>query len=595
MAAIRERVRALQNRLKELNLHGYVVPSADAHQSEYVAEAWKRREYISGFSGSAGLFACTQEASGVWTDSRYWSQAEGELKDTGISLHRQGAPGVLEWKDWFASVLPKGSRVGLNPHLFSMDQFQAVEATLKANGLEGVLVDTDLVDQVWGAERPAEPTAPLREHPLVYAGESVADKLKRLRTELASRKAQGLLVSALDEVAWLFNLRGGDVDYNPVFYAFALVTDKQATIFVDPRKVTPDVRQALGSLVTWAPYSALADGIKALSKTLPLWLDPKTTSEAVANMARSAGLSVMAETSVLPKWKAAKNAAEIEGFRKSHVRDGVAMVKFFRWLRDELTRRDVDEMTAADKLEAFRQEGELYRGASFATIAGYGGNGALPHYRSTPATNQKLKAPGIFLLDSGGQYDDGTTDITRTIALGSPAPHHKDVYTRVLKGHLQLARTEFPQGTTGFQLDVLARQPLWRVALDYGHGTGHGVGAALCVHEGPFSVSQRFINVPLAAGNVLSNEPACYFVGEFGVRIENLLTVVPSQETAFGRFLKFENLTLCPYDHHLIAKDLLTHEEIEQVDAYHRVVKSTLAPFLFGDDLAYLDAMCAPL
>jgi Xaa-Pro aminopeptidase len=595
MAAIKERVAALQGLLKSLNLHGYVVPSSDAHQSEYVAEAWKRREFISGFSGSAGLFACTQKASGVWTDSRYWAQAEVELANTGITLFRQGATGVPDWKEWFAIELPRGARIGLNPELFSLDQFKAVESAAKAAGIELVLPTTDLIDQVWGHERPAVPAGCLRVHPDIYAGETVVQKLGRLRAELSTRKVQGLLLSALDEVAWFFNLRGADVDYNPVFYAYALVTQTEAKIFVDQGKVSPEVREALGSHVTWLPYEALKEAIKALSPGEPLWLDTKSTSEAVAFVARSAGLGLYTETSVVPTWKAAKNAAEVEGFRKSHVRDGVAVVRFLSWLRGAVAQGNVDEMSASDQLERFREQGELYRGASFATIAGYGPHGALPHYRSMPATNSKLKAPGIFLLDSGGQYDDGTTDITRTIALGTPTAKHKDVYTRVLKGHLQLARTEFPHGTTGFQLDVLARQPLWKVALDYGHGTGHGVGAALCVHEGPFSVSQRYINVPLAPGNVLSNEPACYFEGEFGVRIENLLTVVPRQDSKFGRFLGFENLTVCPYDRNLIALDLLSPEERAQVDAYHLEVERSLAVYLSGADLAYLKEACAPL
>lgn len=595
MKAIQGRVLALQNLLKELNLHGYVVPSSDAHQSEYVAEAWKRREYISGFSGSAGLFACTQESAGVWTDSRYWTQAEGELAQTGITLFRQGASGVPDWKDWFAKELPKGGRLAFNPSLFSMEQYKAVVVAAEGAGIELVPQDSDLVDRVWGAERPQLAAAPLRIHPALYAGETASQKIGRLRAELTSRKLLGVLVSALDEVAWLFNLRGADVDYNPVFYAYALVTKTEATLFVDLRKVTDEVREGLGSLVTWAPYETLGQAITSLAPGEPLWLDPKTTSEAVAQRAKSAGHTTFAETSVLPTWKATKNAAEIEGIRQAHVRDGVAVVKFLRWLDGAVSKGVVDEMSAADQLDRFRAQGDLFRGPSFATIPGYGPNGALPHYRSTPATNQKLKAPGIFLLDSGGQYDDGTTDITRTLALGTPSPRHKDVYTRVLKGHLQLARTEFPRGTVGFQLDVLARAPLWLVGLDYGHGTGHGVGAALCVHEGPFSVSQRYLNVPLAEGNVLSNEPACYFEGDFGVRIENLLTVVPRKDSKFGRFLGFEDLTMCPYDRTLIAVELLSSEEKAQVDAYHQKVQMVLTPHLAGEDLAFLKAACAAL
>ncbi len=595
MKKIRDRVAALQKLLAARHIQAYVVPSSDPHQSEYVADAWKRREYISGFTGSAGLFACTQNEAGLWTDGRYWVQGEAELKDTGIQLFKQGDAGVPDWKEWMLRSLKAGDRVGFHPHLFSLDQHQAMEASLKAGGIELLACEPDLVDEVWAADRPAIPRAPLREHRMEHAGESFGQKWVRLKSVLRERKAQALVISALDELAWFLNLRGADVGYNPVFYGFALVEEKRVSVFVDGPKVSESLRQSFGKDVSFLPYEALASSLSNLSKDLPVWLDPATSSYAVAKVLRDAAIPILRDVSPLPAWKAKKNAAELAGMRAAHVRDGVALLRFWRWFEAEAPKGELDEIKVADVLEQFRAKEQHFRGPSFASIAGFAGHGALPHYRSTAESNVKLKAPGIFLLDSGGQYDDGTTDITRTFALGQPTAKQKEVYTRVLKGHLLLARSEFPQGTNGYQLDVLARQPLWQFGLDYGHGTGHGVGAALCVHEGPFSVSLRKNMIALEEGHILSNEPACYFVGEFGVRIENLITVVKKTKTAFGEFLGFEDLTVFPYDRRLIELSYLSDEERKQVDRYHTKVVAALSPFLNAEEQAFLHEWCAPL
>lgn len=591
--AIQERVQKLRGILAGQGISAYVVPSADQHQSEYVAPKWSRREYMSGFTGSAGLFALNKDTAGLWTDGRYFEQAEAELKDTSIDLFRQGKEGVPDWQEWMIKTLPKGSRVGINPDLFSSQAYQKISGSFQAAGLELVPVEEDLVDKVW-SERPELPKEGFYAHPLTFAGESHGDKIARLQKTLKENSAKAIVVSALDEIAWLFNLRGRDVPNNPVFYAYAIVSEGKATLFTDPDKVGADLKAALGKSVELKPYQEFFPALSRLEG--PVWIDAATTSAAVETALKKGNITVLTKDSPIPAWKAVKNAAELKGMRAAHVRDGVAMVKFNRWLKANIGKTKIDEMSAADKLESFRREDKSFRGPSFSTIAGYRGHGALPHYRSTPQTNVELKAEGIFLLDSGAQYDDGTTDITRTYTLGTPSAHNKLVYTTVLKGHLLLARSLFPKGTNGYQLDVIARQPIWQEGLEYNHGTGHGVGAALCVHEGPFSVSPRKNLTPLEAGHILSNEPACYFAGDFGVRIENLVTVVEKKKSElFGQFLGFEDLTLCPHERELIDTSLLSPEDIKQVDAYHARVRRELEPLLSGEDKDFLLERTRPL
>jgi Xaa-Pro aminopeptidase len=403
------------------------------------------------------------------------------------------------------------------------------------------------------------------------------------------------VVSALDEIAWLFNLRGADVSYNPVFYAFAVITEDTATLCVDLDKITGELRQEISKAISFAPYEALHEVLSRCDRHRPMLLDPATTSAAIHQKLQELDIPMLLENSPLPAWKAIKNASELQGMREAHVRDGVAMVRFFAWLERALASGRLDELSVADKLGEMRQQGQSYRGPSFGTISAYGPHGALPHYSSTKESNVPLQVPGIYLVDSGGQYDDGTTDITRTVALGTPSAYQKKIYTLVLKGHLNLKNSEFLAGTTGYQLDILARQPLWNASINYAHGTGHGVGAALCVHEGPFSVSLRKNLTPLEEGHVLSIEPGCYLVGEFGVRIENLAAVVRKRQTAFGDFLGFDDLTLCPYDRNLIDLTLVNAAEVAQINTYHERVHETLAPYLEGGDLEFLRRATAPL
>lgn len=599
MMPIQDRVLKLQQLLAEKQLDGYIVPSEDPHQSEYVAPAWKRREFISGFTGSAGLFACTPREAGLWTDGRYFLQAETELAGSGVKLFRQGEAGVPDWKEWLIQQCRGKSqpKVGVNPALFAIGSFRSLEKQLSQAGVELQAEEDDLVDRVWGAARPAPLLTPLRVHEAKFAGRTVSEKLRELRAAMETAGVRSLVVSALDEIAWLFNLRGDDVPYNPVFYAFALIREKTATLYVHPSKVDAKLRKELEGTLEFEPYDAFLSGLGALQSAAPVWLDPTTTSAAIVRRLEAAAVPYNAQTSPLASWKARKNAAELAGMKAAHRRDGVAVLRFFAWLDRALAAGDrLSEISVAVKLEELRAQESSFLGPSFATIAGYGPHGALPHYRATPHSDAPLAKRGLFLLDSGGQYLDGTTDITRTVALGAPSAAEKKVYTTVLKAHLQLARSRFPRGTNGYQLDAIARQPLWEQQLDFRHGTGHGVGAALCVHEGPFSVSLRRNLVALEPGHCLSNEPGCYLEGAFGVRIENLVTVValPGDGT-FGEFLGFENLTLCPYDRKLIDCALLSPGEIMQVDAYHQEVGKALREHLQGDDLCFLDAAIAPL
>jgi len=585
---VKNRVLTLQNLLHQNNLDGYVVPSADPHQSEYVADAWKRREYISGFSGSAGLFATTQTVAGLWTDSRYFIQAEKELSGTGIQLFRQKEPGVPDWNDWLASQIANGGRLGIDLNLFSLEQYASIKHSMNAANIEIVPLAQNLIDQIWGPARPSQAFANIRIHPLEFAGIDRETKIAQVRTAMRDAGATSMIISALDEIAWLFNLRGADVSYNPVFYAFSLITEKQAIIFTQPSKVSTELKEQLKDSVILASYDAFPEYLQQIKKRELVWLDPSNTSAAVESQLTELGIPTISKKTPLADWKAIKNEAELAGMRAAHIRDAVAVLRFLAWFEEEVKNSTLNEISAAEKLHELRSEAKEYWGPSFATIAGYGPNGAQPHYRATADSYAEIKAEGIFLVDSGGQYIDGTTDITRTIACGTPCSWQKKIYTTVLKGHLQLARSLFPHGTNGYQLDVLARQPIWKEGLDYGHGTGHGVGAALCVHEGPFSVSNRKNMVALEVGHILSNEPGCYLSGEFGVRIENLVTVVEKTSSNNGRFLGFEDLTLCPYDSRLIDKSLLSPEETTQINQYHQLVFAKISPFLAGRDLDFL-------
>lgn len=589
-----ERIAGLRKLMAERGLQAYIVPSADPHQSEYVARCFRRRSFLSGFSGSAGTLVVCADKAGLWTDSRYFVQAANQLAGSGIELFKIGQPEVPELESWLAGEFAGGGKVGLDPSLFSLLAFEKLTRALEPAGVEIAEVDDNLVDLVWAKERPAAPDGRIRPHPAEFAGEPAAAKIERLRAALAGQEADALVVCALDEIAWLTNLRGADVSYNPVFIAYALVEKERVRLFVDRTKLNEDAGAALDGLAAVEPYPAIEAALAELGRAAArVWIDPASCSRWVARRLTDAGAKLLSKTSPLPAWKAVKNEAEIAGFRAAHLREGLSLVKLLCWLHgstDGLSEQDV-----VDKIEELRREFPEYIGPSFETIAACGPNGAIVHYGVTPDSNRPLGRDEILLVDTGGQYHDGTTDATRTIVLGRPSTVQRMAYTAVLRGHLLLSRSRFLAGTDGYQLDVLARVPLWDVGLQYGHGTGHGVGAALCVHEGPFSVSMRKVLVPLAPGNVLSIEPGYYREGAFGMRIENLALVVERETTDSGTFLGFESLTLAPYERDLIDLDMLSAEDRAQLDGYHQRVYTKLADKLDEQTANWLKQATRPL
>ncbi|MEZ4650264.1 MAG: aminopeptidase P family N-terminal domain-containing protein [Candidatus Eisenbacteria bacterium] len=593
----KQRIAALREQMDRHGLDAYLVPSTDPHQSEYVPECWQRRTWISGFTGSAGEAVVTKKHAGLWTDGRYFLQAEDELKGSGMQLHRMGQPGVPTIEAMLGKTLPAGAKVGADPRTLSVDRAAALESALRDYGLSLVFIDENLVD----AARGEDIQLPLGEAFALatkYSGESTASKLRRLRKEMKEQRADAHVLSALDSVAWLFNIRGRDVQFNPVVIAYAIVTEKTATLYIDDAKLTPSLRKALGTAITIRPYGEFASALRELGAAgSTVWMDRKSASRWMADLA--GGARLIEKISPVVLMKAAKNGVEIEGMRRAHVRDGVAVVRFLRWLEEAAPDGGLTEISAADRLEAFRAEGDLFQGLSFRTISGYKGHGAIIHYTVTPRTDVDIEADGIYLLDSGGQYLDGTTDITRTVLLGRRATkEQKERFTRVLKGHIAISMARFPKGTLAPSLDILARKALWDVGLDYNHGTGHGVGCFLNVHEGPRNIGIRPDGgYPLEAGNVLSNEPGYYKPGEYGIRIENLVLVVEDavSEDSGKMFYRFEDLTVCPIDSRLIDVKLLSPSERKWVDAYHKHVKKTLSPFLEKEDREWLTDACAPL
>lgn len=578
-------------------LAAYLVPSTDPHQNEYVPACWRRRDWFTGFTGSAGDLVVTRKEAGLWTDGRYFLQAARELKGSGIKLQKLGEPGVPSIQAYLASTLEEGDALGVDPRVLSFETANRLRKELEAVGARLKPIDENAVDLLW-TDRPPPSDAPIRVHTETYAGESVASKLRRLRKILKERKAGAYVVSSLDAIAWLFNIRGRDVEYNPLVIAYAVVTEKEAMLFVDLTKVTEGVGRKLGSSVSIRPYDALASVLDELSAARErVWIDGATTSLWITEHLK--GCTLIDERGPLVAMKAKKNAAEIAGMRDAHVQDGIAMVRFLRWLEDAVPRGGLTEISAADRLGEFRAQGKNFQGLSFRTISGYAEHGAIIHYSVTKKTDVPLKAEGIYLVDSGGQYLGGTTDITRTVLLGPKATkEQKDRFTRVLQGHIGLARLEFPAGTRGMQIDVLARLPLWKAGYNYNHGTGHGVGAYLNVHEGPQSITPfRDTGAALEPGNILSNEPGYYVEGEYGIRTENLILVVEAWNGSKNGppFLGFETITLCPIDTRLIEKRLMNDVEIRWLNDYHKRVLRELGPHLDKDDRAWLKKACAPI
>jgi Xaa-Pro aminopeptidase len=575
----REKVAALRKLMKANKLDAYYVPSADPHQSEYLPEAWKLRSWLSGFTGSAGELVIGQRKAGLWTDGRYFLQASQELAGSGIDLMKMGEPGTPSMDEFVASQLRKGQTLGMDPSTVSVATAARFEAALAPAGIKVKFLAANLVAKLW-TDRPEPSLAPVVTHSVRFAGEKVRDKLTRVRKAMAEKGCKVHVVCALDQVAWLLNIRSRDILFTPVATAYVVVTDRAATLYVDPRKMIPATAAALRERCAIKDYDALWKDLAALGKRKQtVWIDEAATNRRVVDSLKGAKFHYA--PSPITAMKAVKNAVQVKHIKTAHVRDGVAMVKFLKWLEGAVRRGNVTEMSAAAKLTAFRAEGDGYRDDSFATISGYAANGAVIHYSADETTNAKLKTQGLYLIDSGGQYPEGTTDITRTVALGKPTARQVECFTRVLMGTIDCTRIPFPAGTTGQRQEMFARRALWLMGEDYAHGTGHGVGQYLGVHEGPHSL-KNIATPPLVEGNLLSIEPGHYEAGGFGIRIENLAFVVKDAKRSGKErtWLTFDTVTLCPIDRRLIDKKLMEPDQVAWLNAYHKRVYDKLSPLL---------------
>ena len=584
---IKQRLDDLREVMGREKLAAFIFPSTDAHQSEYVASHWQGREWISGFDGSAGTAVVTLDRAALWTDSRYFLAAEQQLQGTEYQLMKlrvEGTPTIGQWLiEQLADV--ESPEVGLDGMVNSFHDTQAlVDELRKAAGIT-VRTNFDPLEVIW-KDRPSIPVNPVEIQPLEFAGESFQSKLSRIRTALRELHADGMLVSALDDIAWTLNLRGSDVHCVPVFVSYLLIASDKVSLFVDEEKLTPAVRDYLvGNGVSLYKYNKVEEGLRNYSE-YNILLDGDETSYRLWKTVKCR--EIVSFTSPIPAMKAIKNQSEIAGFRSAMLRDGVAMVKFLRWLKPAVEQGGQTEMSINEKLTSLRAEQEYFRGLSFDTIAGYQEHGAIVHYEATPQTDAVLRPEGLILIDSGAQYQDGTTDITRTIALGPVSERIKYIYTLVLKAHIQMELVKFPDGASGTQLDAVGRACLWRAGLNYLHGTGHGVGSYLSVHEGPHQIRMEWKPTPLRSGMTVTDEPGIYLAGEFGVRIENTLLVKDYMQTEMGKFLQMESLTLCPIDTAPIDVLLLTEEEKNWLNVYHQLVFEKLSPWLDEEDKNWL-------
>ena len=591
---INERVERLRSWMKENGISAFVFPSSDPHNSEYVAEHWKSREWISGFSGSAGTAVVTLEHAALWTDSRYFIAAEKELKGTDFQLMKlrvEGTPSISEWLVRELSNYQKAV-VGVDGNVNSFIEVSSMERELASKGNITVRTDADPMAELW-TDRPVIPDNKVSLHPLEYSGESTSSKISRIRKQLADSGADGLLVTALDEIAWVLNLRGSDVHCNPVFVSYLLISPEKVVLYINNVKLLAEVKDYLTSeQIVVDAYEAVVDGLRSYEGK-SLLVDMSSTNYSLATAVPTEKLCE--GVSPIASMKAIKNEAEQEGFRAAMLRDGVAVVKFLAWLKPAVEAGGQTEISLDERLTALRAEQPKFKGISFDTIVGYEEHGAIVHYEATPETDIPIEPHGLVLIDSGAQYLDGTTDITRTIALGEITEEQRRVYTLVLKGHIQLDMCRFPAGACGSQLDAIARVPMWRESYNYMHGTGHGVGSYLNVHEGPHQIRMEWRPAPLQAGMTVTNEPGIYLEGKFGVRIENTLLIVSAETTPFGDFLKFETLTLAPIDTTPIVFEMLSEEEREWLNNYHHRVYESLKPYLTAVEQEWLRKATLPI
>lgn len=594
MNEIELRLARLRELMKREHLSAFIFPSTDAHQSEYVADHWRGREWISGFNGSAGTAVVTMKSAALWTDSRYFLAAEEQLEGTEYQLIRlkiEGTPTIAEWLGKELQDV-QSPEVGLDGMVNSYNYVKDLSYSLRKLGGITLRTNLDPLEQIW-ENRPSLPANPVEIQPLEYAGETLVSKVARIRKSLRELHADGMLVSALDDIAWALNLRGTDVHCNPVFVSYLLIESDKVSLFVDDNKLSPEVKQYLqDNQVSLYNYNKVEKCLESYSE-YNILLDGDETSYYLWKTVKCQ--EIVAAASPIPAMKAVKNKAEIEGYRSAMLKDGVAMVKFLKWLKPAVEAGGQTEISIDEKLTSLRAEQKLFRDISFDTIAGYAQHGAIVHYEATPETDVVLKPEGLILIDSGAQYQDGTTDITRTIALGGVSEEMKHIYTLVLKAHIQLELVKFPDGASGTQLDAVGRECMWREGYNFLHGTGHGVGSYLCVHEGPHQIRMEWMPTPLRAGMTLTDEPGLYLAGKFGVRIENTVLISDYMSTEFGKFLQIEPLTLCPIDTTPIDVDMLLPEEIDWLNAYHHSVYEKLSPFLDEEEKIWLENATKPI
>ena len=587
---VNQRLEDLREVMRREHIAAFIFPSTDPHQGEYVPDHWKGREFISGFNGSAGTAVVTLNAAALWTDSRYFLAAEEQLKGTEYQLMKLKVEGTPTIAEWLGRECGAGAEVAVDGMVNSANSVKELIADLRRQGGITVRTNFDPLKLIW-RDRPAIPENALEIYPTEYAGETTASKIARIRKALREKHADGMLMAALDDIAWTLNLRGTDVHCNPVFVSYLLISTQDVTLYIDKVKLTPEVSAYLQQEgVSVDGYENVVKGLKDYFE-YNILIDP---DEVNYTLYKAVTRERVEDESPVKRMKTVKNPTEMAGFRSAMLRDGIAMVKFLKWL-EERGEGNETELSVDRKLTALRAEQPLYRDLSFDTIAAYGAHGAIVHYEATTQTDCPLEPRGLLLLDSGAQYLDGTTDITRTIALGPLTDEQRRVYTLVLKGHIQIELAKFPSGISGSQLDVLARAAMWREGFNYLHGTGHGVGCYLSVHEGPHQIRMEWKPAPLVSGMTVTDEPGIYLADRFGVRIENTLLVVPYQETEFGQFLQFEPLTLCPIDKRPIIAEMLSQEEVDWLNGYHQTVFDRLSPHLDADEVEWLRQACAPL
>ncbi len=590
---INKRLELLREKMKEHRIDAYLIPSSDAHISEYVADYWKCREWISGFTGSAGTVVVTQDMAGLWTDSRYFIQAEKQLSGSDFTLFKLKTQGTLDYPDWLLQNLSEGSKIGFDGTVLSYKQAEDLNESLAGLGVEFVF-HLDLIDEIW-KDRPSIPTDKVFVHEIEYAGVPVEEKLKAVLDIMEENEADAHVISSLDDIAWLYNIRGTDIEYNPVAVAYTIITKDDATLFILKEKLNEEVTAHLEKVgVKIRDYFEFWTALEELDGYV--LADDSKTNFKTSMILDAKNCIIIEGTNPTTELKAIKNEVEIEGMQNAHIRDGVAMVRFWKWLEENIGKERMTEYTLGKKLRTFRAESEKFVGESFGAIVGFKANGAIVHYSAEQETAADVYTDSFLLIDSGGQYLDGTTDITRMFYLGKEATdEEKRDYTNVLKGMISLTNAKFPQGTRGAQLDILARQFIWESGKNYMHGTGHGVGCFLNVHEGPQSIRMEENPVVLTEGMIISNEPGTYIENKYGIRIENLILVAEDEETDFGQFMKFKTLTFCPIDTKAIDTSLMLPDHINWLNTYHINVFKKLSPFLDKDEKIFLRNKTMPI